>query len=130
MLYIVLGIITTLFAVVGVAWFAFGIRRMVQTVRLGRPAESGRTGPFGRRLTTTLIEVLGHNRMLKRPWVGVAHWFVMVSFPLLVFTVAEAHGEVWNPHFHLPVIHDWTVYGLFIELISAVGLIAIVALAA
>ncbi|MFD0775063.1 heterodisulfide reductase-related iron-sulfur binding cluster [Streptomonospora algeriensis] len=130
MLYIVLGIITTLFAVVGAAVFAFAIRRMVQTVRLGRPAESERTGPFGRRLTTTLLEVLGHNRMLKRPWVGVAHWFVMVSFPLLVFTVAEAHGEVWDPHFHLPVIHDWTVYGLAIELITALGLIAIVGLAA
>ncbi|QBI52088.1 (Fe-S)-binding protein [Streptomonospora litoralis] len=130
MLYIVLGIITTLFAVVGVAMWAFGIRRMVQTIRLGQPAESGRTGPFGRRLTTTLIEVLGHNRMLKRPWVGVAHWFVMVSFPLLVFTVAEAHGEVWDPHFHLPIIHDWTVYGLFIELIAGLGLIAILGLAA
>ncbi|GAB3439786.1 heterodisulfide reductase-related iron-sulfur binding cluster [Streptomonospora sediminis] len=130
MLYTVLGIITTVVAVVGVATFAFGISRMVRTVRLGRPAEKGRTGPFGRRLTTTLIEVLGHTRMLKRPWVGVAHWFVMVSFPLLVFTVAEAHGEVWDPHFHLPLIHDWTVYGLFIEAVSAVGLIAIVGLAA
>ncbi|GAA1781758.1 (Fe-S)-binding protein [Streptomonospora arabica] len=129
MLYIVLGIITTLVAVVGVAVFAYGIRRMVQTVRLGRPVESGRTGPFGRRLTTTLIEVLGHNRMLKRPWVGVAHWFVMVSFPLLVFTVAEAHGEVWDPHFHLPLIHDWTVYGLAIELIAALGLVSIAGLA-
>ncbi|MDA0566995.1 (Fe-S)-binding protein [Streptomonospora sp. S1-112] len=129
MLYIVLGIITTLFAVAGIAMFAYGVSRMVRTVRLGRPVEPGRVGPFGRRLTTTLIEILGHNRMLKRPWVGVAHWFVMVSFPLLVFTVAEAHGEVWDPHFHLPVIHDWTVYGLFIELVSAASLVGIIGLA-
>ena len=129
MLYIVLGVVTTLFAVVGVAMFAFGIRQMVRTVGVGRPIEKDRKGPFGRRLTTTLIESLGHTRMLKWRWIGVAHWFVMVSFPLLVFTVAEAHGEVWDPHFHLPLIHDWTVYGLAIEVIAAFSLAAIVGLA-
>jgi Fe-S oxidoreductase len=129
MLYIVLGVITTVFAVVGIAMFAIGVRRMVRTLGLGRPIEAARKGPFGRRLTNTLVETLGHTRMLKWRWIGVAHWFVMVSFPALVFTVAEAHGEVWDPHFHLPLIHDWTVYGLLIEVIAGVSLAAITALA-
>src|SRR5205823_5551605 len=105
------------------------IRRMVRTLGTGRPIEAARKGPFGRRLTNTLIETLGHTRMLKWRWVGVAHWFVMVSFPALVFTVAEAHGEVWDPHFHLPLIHDWTIYGLVIEAITAISLVSILALA-
>ncbi|RNL84387.1 (Fe-S)-binding protein [Halostreptopolyspora alba] len=129
MLHVILGVITTAFAVVGAAVFAYGIRHMVRTVGIGRPVESERKGPFGQRLTTTLIETLGHTRMLKWRWVGVAHWFVMVSFPLLVFTVAEAHGEVWDPHFHLPIIHDWTIYGLAIEVIAGVSLAAITGLA-
>ncbi|MFC3998338.1 (Fe-S)-binding protein [Nocardiopsis sediminis] len=129
MLYIVLGVVTTAFAVVGIGMFAYGIRRMVRTLGTGRPIEAARKGPFGRRLTNTLIETLGHTRMLKWRWVGVAHWFVMVSFPALVFTVAEAHGEVWDPHFHLPLIHDWTLYGLAIEAIAATSLVSIIALA-
>ncbi|MBB6173985.1 Fe-S oxidoreductase [Nocardiopsis mwathae] len=129
MLYMILGIITTAFALVGVAVFAIGIRHMVRTVGIGRPIEGERKGPFGQRLTTTLIETLGHTRMLKWRWIGVAHWFVMISFPLLAFTVAEAHGEVWNPHFHLPIIYDLTIYGLAIEVIAAVSLAAIVGLA-
>ncbi|MDA8369160.1 MAG: (Fe-S)-binding protein [Nocardiopsaceae bacterium] len=128
MLNIVLGVITTVFAAVGVAMFALGIRQMVRTVGLGRPVEADRKGPFGRRLTNTLIETLGHTRMLKWRWIGVAHWFVMVSFPALAFTVVEAHGEVWDPYFHLPIIYDWAVYGLFIEAIAALSLVSILGL--
>ncbi|NYH52382.1 MULTISPECIES: (Fe-S)-binding protein [Nocardiopsis] len=128
MLYLTLGIITSVFAVVAFTMFALGIRQIVRTVGVGRTAEPDRKGPLGQRLTMTLIEILGHGRMLKRPWVGVAHWFVMVSFPLLVFTVVEAQGEVFDPHFHLPVIHDWALYGLVIEVIAAASLAGIVGL--
>ncbi|GAA3728568.1 Fe-S oxidoreductase [Spinactinospora alkalitolerans] len=128
MLYLVLGIITTAFAVVGVVVWAYGIRQMVRTVGVGRPVEAARKADFGRRITNTLIETLGHTRMLKWRWIGVAHWFIMVSFPALVFTVAEAHGEVWDPHFHLPIIYDWPIYGVFIEVVAAASLVGIIGL--
>ena len=117
MLYLTLGIITSVFAVVAFTMF-------------GRPVEPERKGPFGQRLTMTLIEIIGHGRMLKRPWIGVAHWFVMVSFPLLVFTVIEAQGEVFDPHFHLPIMHDWAIYGLAIEIIAGASLVGILGLTA
>ncbi|WP_304452303.1 (Fe-S)-binding protein [Nocardiopsis sp. YSL2] len=128
MLYLTLGIITSVFAVVAFTMFGLAIRQIVRTVGIGRPVEPERKGPFGQRLTMTLIEIIGHGRMLKRPWVGVAHWFVMVSFPLLVFTVIEAQGEVFDPHFHLPIIHDWTIYGLAIEIIAGASLVGILGL--
>ena len=128
MLYWTLGIITSVFAVVAFTLFALGIRQIVRTVGVGRAVEPERKGPFGQRLTMTLIEVIGHTRMLKRPWVGIAHWFVMVSFPLLIFTVIEAQGEVFNPHFSLPIINDWTIYGLAIEIITAASLVGIIGL--
>ncbi|GHC96350.1 Fe-S oxidoreductase [Nocardiopsis terrae] len=127
-LYLTLGIITSVFAVVALALFALGGYQIWRTVSVGRPAEPERTESLGKRLTMTLIEILGHTRMLKRPWVGVAHWFVMVSFPLLFFTVVEAQGEVFDPHFKLPVIYDWAVYGLAIEIIAAASLAGIVGL--
>jgi Fe-S oxidoreductase len=128
MLYLTLGIITSVFAVVAFTMFALGIRQIVRTVGVGRSVEPERKGPFGQRFTMALIEILGHGRMLKRPWIGVAHWFVMVSFPLLVFTVVEAQGEVFDPHFKLPIIYDWALYGLAIELIAAASLVGIVGL--
>ncbi|GAB2513281.1 (Fe-S)-binding protein [Nocardiopsis aegyptia] len=128
MLYLTLGIITSVFAVVAFTMFGLALRQIVRTVGIGRPVEPERKGPFGQRLTMTLIEIIGHGRMLKRPWIGVAHWFVMVSFPLLVFTVIEAQGEVFDPHFHLPIIHDWTIYGLAIEIIAGASLVGILGL--
>jgi Fe-S oxidoreductase len=130
MLYLTLGIITSVFAVVAFTMFGLALRQIVRTVGIGRPVEPERKGPFGQRLTMTLIEIIGHGRMLKRPWIGVAHWFVMVSFPLLVFTVIEAQGEVFDPHFHLPIIHDWTIYGLAIEIIAGASLVGILGLTA
>ncbi|MGW9348839.1 Fe-S oxidoreductase [Nocardiopsis flavescens] len=130
MLYLTLGIITSVLAVVAFTMFGLAIRQIVRTVNVGRPVEAERKGPFGQRLTMAVVEIVGHGRMLKRPWVGVAHWFVMVSFPLLVFTVIEAQGEVFDPHFHLPFIHDWTVYGLAIEFIAGTSLVGILGLTA
>ncbi|MBB6118405.1 (Fe-S)-binding protein [Nocardiopsis algeriensis] len=128
MLYLTLGIITSVFAVVAFTMFGLAIRQIVRTVGVGRAVEPERKGPFGQRFTMTLIEILGHGRMLKRPWVGIAHWFVMVSFPLLFFTVVEAQGEVFYPHFKLPIIHDWTIYGLAIEVIAGLSLASIIGL--
>ncbi|GLU47313.1 (Fe-S)-binding protein [Nocardiopsis ansamitocini] len=128
MLHVILGIFSVAFAVVGTAMFAIGIRHVVRTVRLGQPV-TDRQGPFGKRLTNMLVETLGHTRMLKWRWIGVAHWFVMVSFGALFFTIVEAFGEVWNPHYEIPIIGEWAVYGLAMELIAALGALAILGLA-
>ncbi|GAA3730566.1 (Fe-S)-binding protein [Salinactinospora qingdaonensis] len=128
MLHMVLGLFTIAFSVVGVVMFAFGIRQMVRTIRLGRSAGE-RKGPFGQRLTNMLIEVIGHTRMLKWRWIGIAHWFVMVSFASLVFTLIEAYGEVWDPHFEIPIIGGWAPYGLLMEAIAALSGVAILGLA-
>ncbi|PRX92114.1 (Fe-S)-binding protein [Allonocardiopsis opalescens] len=126
-LRLVLGVVTTAVTVVAIVLMALAVIRMVRVIRLGQPAP-GRTGPLWPRLRTTLVETLGHTRMLKWQWVGVAHWFVMVGFVSLVFTLVEAHGEVWDPHFELPWLGSWTPYGLLTEIIATVGLVSIVGL--
>ncbi|QVQ50578.1 4Fe-4S dicluster domain-containing protein [Spiractinospora alimapuensis] len=128
MLNVVLGISTVVIGLAAAVMFGLAVAKIVRTVRLGRPVEPERKGPFGQRLTTVVIETLGHTRMLKWRWIGVAHWFIMVSFPALVFTVIEAQGEVFDPKFTLPLIADSTIYGLFIEVIAAASLVGIVAL--
>src|SRR5256714_3615875 len=104
--------------VVALALVVRAVSRMLKVIRLGQP-DPERFTAKGRRLGTMLAETLGHTRMLKWTMVGAAHWFVMVGFGALVFTLAEAYGESVNPAFELPVIGKWAGYGLLMELIAA-----------
>src|SRR2546423_4785878 len=104
--------------VVAVALVVRAVLRVLRVVRLGQP-DPERFAAKGARLRTMLAETLGHTRMLKWTVVGAAHWFVMVGFGALVFTLAEAYGEGVNPAFELPVIGKWAAYGLVMELIAA-----------
>ncbi|MBC7552330.1 MAG: Fe-S oxidoreductase, partial [Cellulomonas sp.] len=104
-------------SVVGVAIFARGVREIVRTVRIGRPAPE-RARPIGKRTGVLVREVLGHERFKHRPEIKVAHWVVMVSFPVLFLTLVTGYGQVANPTYSLPLI------GHFIPLewaIEAIG---------
>jgi Fe-S oxidoreductase len=72
-----------------------------------------------------LTETLGHTRMLQRPLVGAAHWFVFVAFGALFFTLVTAYGQLFDPRFVLPVIGHWKAYAWAAELIAWAGLLAI-----
>ena len=93
---VVLGVATALLTVVAVVLVTRTVARMVAIIRVGQP-DGTRTGPFGPRLKTMLVETLGHTRMLKWSHVGVFHWLVMVGFGGLFLALVEAYGEVWNP---------------------------------
>src|SRR5690242_12937801 len=113
---IVATILAAAITVVAVVVLARAVAGIVRVVRLGRP-DPERFAAKGRRTRTMLTETLGHTRMLKWSVVGAAHWFVMVAFGALFFTLLEAYGEVADPKAELPVIGRWSVYGLLTELI-------------
>jgi Fe-S oxidoreductase len=121
---VVAGLVT----VVAVALFVRAVAAIVRVVRLGQPVDPARFTERGQRTVTMLRETLGHTRMLKWTGIGVAHWFVMISFGFLFFTLLEAYGEVVAPTFKLPLIGGWTPYGLLTEVISVGGLVSILAL--
>ena len=66
---------------------------MVAVLGIGQ-ADRSRTGSPGTRLVTTVREIVGHTRMLRRPLVGAAHWFVMVGFVALIGTLVTAYGQL------------------------------------
>lgn len=125
--HIVLGLISLAATLTWIVLLTAAVVRMVRTVRLGQP-DGTRNGPVVARLKTMLKEILGHTRMLKWGTVGVAHWFVMVGFGSLVLTLVEAHGEVFDPAFELPIIGGWAPWGLFVELIGLTTVIGILVL--
>jgi Fe-S oxidoreductase len=110
-------------SVVGVALFVRAVRTIVGVVSLGGPAR--RNDAPGLRWRNLLVETLGHTRMLQRPLVGIAHWFVFVAFGALFFTLVTAYGQLFDPRFVLPVIGHWLAYAWAAELIAWAGLIAI-----
>jgi len=108
------GVITA----TGTALVVRAVMRMLAVIRLGQP-DPERFDRKGARLRTMLTETLGHTRMLRWTVVGAAHWFVMVGFGALVFTLIEAYGETISPSFEIPVLGHWAVYGLLTEAIAA-----------
>jgi Fe-S oxidoreductase len=115
--------------VVGVATFARGVRRITRTVRVGRAAP-GRLRPVGRRTLLVLREMVGHGRFQHTPVVRVAHWTVMVSFPVLFFTLVTGYVQLVDPQFALPLIGhlvpwEWLTEG--IAWLSLAGILALIA---
>lgn len=124
---IVTATVSLIVSVVAIVLVARAAREIVRIVRLGS-ADPTRTNDKAVRLVTTARETLGHTRMLKWTLVGAAHWFVFIAFGSLLFTLIEAYGEVFDPHFELPIIGGWTPYGLLMETIATFGLVSIVTL--
>lgn len=121
---VVLALLAT---VVGVWVFALGVRAIVRTVRRGGPA-AGRADRPGRRTWLVVREVLGHGRFRHRPFVRVAHWVVMVSFPLLFLSLVTAYGQLLDPSFALPVVGGWLPFEWLTEAIAWLALVGIVLL--
>ena len=67
---------------------------------------------------TLFREFLGHTRMSRLPVVAVAHWFTMVSFGVLFFTLLNAFGQLFDPHFALPLIGHFPPYEWVTELFA------------
>lgn len=96
-------------AVVGV----FALRRvwwLYKLVMSGQPA-SGRTDNLGTRIWTQISEVLGQRRLLKWSIPGLAHFFTMWGFFILLTVYIEAYGLLFEERFQIPVIGRWDALG-------------------
>lgn len=96
-------------AVVGV----FALRRvwwLYKLVMSGQPA-SGRTDNLGTRIWTQISEVLGQRRLLKWSIPGLAHFFTMWGFFILLTVYIEAYSLLFEERFHIPVIGRWDALG-------------------
>ena len=100
---------------------------MYRVVRTGAP-DTGRTDQPVSRAKNVVVETLGHTRMLRWSVPGAAHWLVFVGFGALFGTLVAAYGELVDPRFELPVIGDWVVYEVLVELIALLTLVGILVL--
>ena len=111
--------------VVGVGFFVRGVWRITATIRAGRPL-AGRWRPVGPRLASMLREALGHEKFRHNTSVRVAHWTVMVSFPVLLITLVDGYGQVVAPRWTVPGLGHWPPLEWLIEAIAWLSLVGIV----
>src|SRR6478736_4580361 len=113
---------------VAVALLVKTVNRFLATFRLGQPEDRG--DDKGARTRTLLREFLGHTRMSRLPVVAAAHWFTMVSFGVLFFTLLNAFGQLFKPDFALPLIGHFFLYEWVTEFFAWTGLVGILVLMA
>ena len=113
---------------VAVALLVKTVNQFLATFRLGQPEDRG--DAKGARTRTLFREFLGHTRMSRLPVVAAAHWFTMVSFGILFFTLLNAFGQLFEPEFALPLIGHFFLYEWVTEFFAWTGLLGIVVLMA
>ncbi|MGW4207969.1 (Fe-S)-binding protein [Lentzea sp. NPDC004789] len=127
-LQLVLGLVAVAVSVVAWAVFVAGVWKMIKIIRLGQP-DGTRNGPFWPRLRTLIVEFVAHTRMAKFRSVAPWHWMVMWGFLIGSAVLFEAYGEVFDPHFHWPIIGTWSIWLLLVELLGLGTVVGGVALA-
>ena len=118
---LVVGLLMTV--VVGV----FALRRiwwLFTLVRSGQPA-TGRTDDLGTRIRTQVEEVFGQTRLLRWSIPGLAHFFTMWGFFILLTVYIEAYGVLFSPKFAIPFIGHWPALGFVQDFFALAVLLGI-----
>ena len=98
----------------------FALRRVLWLTKLvlsGQPV-SGRADDIGTRIWTQIAEVFGQRRLLKWSIPGLAHFFTMWGFFILITVYIEAYGTLFQPNFHIPIVGRWDALGFLQDFIA------------
>ncbi|OKL48322.1 Fe-S oxidoreductase [Boudabousia liubingyangii] len=112
---------------VGAISFVAGCRVMYRQFSYGQSAPE-RLKPVGSRLWVTIAQTLTHRSFKGRPGIRAAHWLVMISFPVLFFTLLTGYGQIVNPGYHLPLLGHFPPYEWLVEFFAWGGLLGILLL--
>ncbi|MFB9927428.1 (Fe-S)-binding protein [Amycolatopsis halotolerans] len=123
-----LGGISVLLGIVAWGMFIATIARFVRVIKLGQP-DATRGGPFVARMITLVKEFAAHTRMAKFRQVAPWHWMVMWGFLIGSLALFEAYGEVFVPTWGWPILEDWSLWSLLMELLGVGTVVGGVALA-
>ena len=119
LLIIGLGVTVLCFAVAGRRFW--WIKRLIST----GAAAPGRWKGFGRRAEAELVEVAGQRKLLKWTVPGLAHFFTMWGFTILMTTILEAYGALFERNFHIPLIGTDNWLGFVEDFFAVAVLVAL-----
>ncbi len=111
-----LGISLVCFAIAGRRFYWLST-----LIRSGAPAKRPFQG-FSKAAEAEVIEVAGQKKLLQWTVPGLAHFFTMWGFTILLLTIIEAYGALFNRDFAIPLIGHSSAIG-FIEDFFAVAVL-------
>ena len=110
---------------------AFAAKRVLFLVKLissGQKTidEGARKDDLKRRITTQFTEVFGQTRLLKWSLPGIAHFFTMWGFFILITVYLEAFGVLFDPKFAIPLVGHWGALGFLQDFFALAVLLGII----
>ncbi len=96
---------------------------LYRLVRLGRPVK--RFDDLPKRVEQEATVVLGQRKLLQRFGPGIMHAFIFWGFLILLTTIAEAVGEVFNRTFAIPLIGRSGGLGLIQDVFTVLVIVGI-----
>lgn len=124
-LQIVCILIMQVCTIIGVTSFVVAVNNIYRKLALGEKTQ-GRLTPVFSRLKYVFVNVLSHSAFKNKPFVKVAHWLVMVSFPILVFTLFSGYAQLFKPNWVLPILGHFVPWEMLTEGIAWLSLIGII----
>jgi Fe-S oxidoreductase/TM2 domain-containing membrane protein YozV len=118
---IAIGLVLTFVGLALVAWRGSFLFRLVAN---GKPAP-GRMTNVGAQLKAELMDVFGQRKLLRRPVPGLAHFFTFWGFIVLLLTIIEAYGDLFDKTFAIPGIGHWKFIGFLEDFFATAVLVAL-----
>jgi len=77
-----------------------------------RPTGSSSLQGFRKVSEAEVVEVAGQRKLLRWTVPGLAHFFTMWGFTVLMTTIIEAYGSLFQRSFHIPLIgqSNWLAF--------------------
>lgn len=105
------------------AWAGLRFGRLARLL-LAAPAEA-RIWPFAPRAWGVVINILGHARLLRKPYAGLLHLMMFFGFMFLLTAVVQIFGEGISPLFSLKAIGGATWIALGQDIFAMLLLVAV-----
>jgi len=101
-----LGLTVVLFTIAGRRFYWLS-----KLIRTGQPAPRRWQG-FSKVGGAEVVEVAGQRKILRWTVPGLAHFFTMWGFTVLMTTIIEAYGALFSRDFHIPLIgqDNWLAF--------------------
>jgi Fe-S oxidoreductase len=120
-------VLTRIILGLGVTVIGFGIagRRfhwLSRLIRSGKPAPERTRGSIIPKVEAETVEVAGQRKLLQWTVPGLAHFFTMWGFTVLLLTIIEAYGALFDRDFFIPLLGHWQWIG-FLEDFFAVAVL-------
>ena len=120
---IILGLGVTIIGF-GIAGFRF--HWLSKLIRSGKKDPNRSRGSIAPKAEAEVEEVAGQKKLLQWTVPGLAHFFTMWGFTILLLTIIEAYGALFQKTFHIPIIGTWNWVGAIEDFFACAVLVALI----